>query len=46
MTIEKPRSRTLDETEYTEDVASIEDDALRSVREEIVIPKAPNTGKR
>ena len=46
VTIEKPRSRTLDETEYTEDVASIEDDALRGVSEETVIPKAPNTGKR
>ena len=46
VTIEKPHSRTLDETEYTEDVASIEDDALRGAREEIVIPKAPNTGKK
>lgn len=46
VTIEKPRSRTLDETEYTEDVTSIEDDALRGVSEEIVIPKAPNTGKK
>lgn len=46
VTIEKPHSRTLDESEHNNDTASIKDTELSSAREEIVIPKAPNTGKK
>jgi hypothetical protein len=45
-TIEKPHSRTLDESEHDNNTASIEGTKPSSACEEIVIPKAPNTGKK